>query len=97
MKSADQTIILRPRVTEKSTALATRPDLGPVYTFEVLKKATKSEVIKVIELMFKVKPVKVAMINLPIKKTFVRGKRGQTAGVRKALVYLKKGDSIEFV
>jgi large subunit ribosomal protein L23 len=97
MKSAKPTIILRPRVTEKSTVLATRANLGPVYTFEVQKGSTKNEVAKAIELLFKVKPVKVAMINLPIKKTFVRGKKGQTAGVRKALVYLAAGQSIDFV
>lgn len=97
MKNAKSTIILRPRVTEKSTALATRADHGPVYTFEVEKRANKSEIAKAIELLFKVKPVKVAMINLPIKKTFVRGKKGQTAGIRKALVYLAPGQSIDFV
>lgn len=97
MKNAKSTIILRPRVTEKSTALATRENYGPIYTFEVEKGATKNEIAKAIEILFKVKPVKVAMINLPIKKTFVRGKKGQTAGVRKALVYLAKGKSIDFV
>jgi DNA gyrase/topoisomerase IV subunit A len=39
----------------------------------------------------------VRIINLPAKKVFVRGKKGVQSSIKKALVYLKKGDKIEFV
>jgi ribosomal protein L23 len=47
--------------------------------------------------LYKVTPVKVNIINLPAKIVFTRGKSGRKAGVKKAVVYLKKGDKIEFV
>lgn len=90
------TIIKRPRITEKATVLASREG-SLVYTFEVPPAATKKQVADAIVAYYKVKPVKVNIVNLPAKKVFVRGRLGTKTGVKKALVYLKKGDSIEFV
>ena len=86
-------ILIKPRITEKATIIAE----DGVYTFLVHPSATKKEVSKAIEQNFKVTPVKVNVINLKTKKVMRRGKRGKTSGGRKAMVYLKKGDSIEFV
>lgn len=86
-------VIIRPRVTEKSGVLSQ----GNVYTFEVSKEANKGTVMNAVRAMYKVAPVKVAIINLPAKKVFVKGRRGTVSGLKKALVTLKKGDKIDFV
>jgi large subunit ribosomal protein L23 len=86
-------IIKKPRITEKSGLQA---ELLGVYTFEVTEKANKKNITKAIKELYKVTPVKVNIINLPAKAIFSRGKNGRKAGIKKAVVYLKKGDKIEF-
>lgn len=86
-------VILRPRITEKSGVLSQ----GGVYTFEVTAGANKNSVASAIKQLYKVTPVKVAILNNPAKNVFVRGRHGVVAGVRKALVTLKKGEKIDFV
>lgn len=90
----DKLIIKKPRITEKAGIQA-----GAVnaYTFEVVASANKQSVIKLVKEIYKVNPVKVNIINLPDKKVFVRGKRGHRSGLKKALVFLKNGEKIEFV
>ncbi|MBU6231268.1 MAG: 50S ribosomal protein L23 [Patescibacteria group bacterium] len=86
-------VVIRPRVTEKSGLLSQ----SNVYTFEVNKDANKASVAKAIKAIYKVTPVKVAMINTPMKNVFVKGKKGTVAGMRKALVTVKAGEKIDFV
>lgn len=86
-------VIVRPRITEKAGLLSQ----SGVYTFEVQKGANKHAVAKAVTALYKVVPVKVAVINLPSKNVVVRGRRGVASGVRKAVVTLKKGDTINFV
>jgi large subunit ribosomal protein L23 len=86
-------VILRPRVTEKSGILSQ----GGVYTFEVMKGANKPIIAQAIKALYKVVPIKVAVSNLPARKVFIRGKRGVQSGMRKAVVTLKKGDKIDFI
>ena len=90
----NELIIKKPRITEKSGIQAEA--LG-VYTFEVTAKANKKNIAKAVKELYKVTPVKVNITNLPAKKVFSRGKVGRRSGVKKAVVYLKKGDKIEFV
>ncbi|MEK7463817.1 MAG: 50S ribosomal protein L23 [Patescibacteria group bacterium] len=85
-------IILRPRITEKSGIMG---EALNVYTFEVTKNATKDAVAKAVKTLYKVTPTKIRVINLPAKKVFVRGRKGTQSAVKKALVYLKKGDKID--
>lgn len=85
--------IVRPRITEKSGLLSQ----SGVYTFEIAEGATKQTVAKAIRSIYKVAPVKVAIVNLPATRVFVRGRKGMTSGVRKAMVTLKKGEKIDFV
>ena len=86
-------VILRPRITEKSGILSQ----GGVYTFEVAKGANKPTIAQAVKALYKVTPVKVTVINLPSRNVVVRGKRGVQSGMRKAVVTLKKGDKIDFV
>jgi len=84
-------ILVRPRITEKANMAA----LAKVHTFEVSPLATKHQVAKAVEAFYKIVPVKVNMVRNPSKKVFAKGKKGVKSGVKKALVYLKKGDKIE--
>jgi large subunit ribosomal protein L23 len=88
-----KTLVLRgPRLTEK----ATRVSENNVYTFNVDPSATKPEIKKAIISLYGVTPVKIAISNRAPQTIFVRGKIGKTSGRKKAMVYLKKGDTIEF-
>ncbi len=86
-------IIKNPRITEKASFAAEQN----VYTFNVSAGANKTEITKAIFTLYKVKPVKVNVLNIPRKVIFSRGKKGVRGGGRKALVYLKKGDKIELI
>ncbi len=94
-KLNSEVLLSKPRITEKAAALSERT--APIYTFEVSESAGKIEIKKAIETAYKVKPVKVNIVNLPAKKVFRRGKLGSKSAVRKAMVFLKAGDKIELV
>lgn len=87
-------VLLRPRITEKAAHLTA----GNVYTFDVAPRATKTDVAKAIHAVYRVKPVKVAVVKTAGKKVRLRTRRGfgSRAASKKAYVYLKKGDRIEF-
>jgi len=86
----------RPHITEKASMLSAFK-ASPAYTFQVEPGANKIEVKKAIRETYKVVPVKVNIVNLPPKKVFSRGKWGVKSGLKKAVVYLKKGDKIDFI
>ena len=88
-------VSVRPRITEKSVGM--REQI--VYTFEVKRSATKYQVRDAITALYNVTPVKVNIVN---KKPAMRmvGSRNRTkhvSGMKKAYVYLKKGDTINLV
>ena len=91
--STFSTVIIRPRITEKATDLSEKG----VYTFDVLKNATKSDVAKAVETLFKVIPEKVTVVPVRSKILMARNKKGRTRSGKKAYVHLKEGDKIEFV
>lgn len=84
-------IIVRPVVTEKSSALfETRGE----YTFEVHPQATKYQIRDALQEMFEVTVTGVRTMQVR-RNTVYRGQsRGQTARWKKAIVTLKEGDSI---
>ena len=86
-------IIKNPRITEKGSFNAEKN----VYTFDVTENANKTEVKKAIFALYKVHPVKVNVVNTKSKKVISRGIKGSKGGGKKAFVYLKEGDKIEFV
>ena len=87
------TILKNPRITEKASFAAEQN----VYTFDISASANKTEIKKAIFALYKVHPVKVNVLPIPKKKTMSKGKAGVRGGGRKAFVYLKKEDKIEFV
>ena len=86
-------ILKSPRITEKVSRLM---ELG-CYTFDVFLAATKDDVKKAIFARYNVLPVKVNMTRVVPRQKFTRGKIGQTARGKKALVYLKSGDKIDIM
>jgi len=86
-------VIKNPRITEKASSAQEQN----VYTFDVSSGANKTEIKKAIFTLYKVHPVKVNVLSVPKKNIRLRGKLGTKGGGRKALVYLKAGDKIEFV
>ncbi len=83
-------VILAPRVTEKASLQSS----ANAYTFIVAKDATKHTVLSEIKKEYKVTPRAINITNMPRKNTFIRGKWGTQAGIKKAIVFLKKGDTI---
>ena len=91
MKKDLNSVLIKPRVTEK----ATRNAESSVYVFEIDPKSTKAAVEKAFVEKYKISPVKVNTVTIPAKNVFIRGKRGKKSGYKKAYVYLAKGTQIE--
>lgn len=91
MKKDLNSVLIRPRVTEKSTFSAEKG----VYVFEISPRSSKKEVEKAFVEKYKKNPVKISTVTIPAKKVFVRGKVGSKSGYKKAYIYLNKGDKIE--
>ncbi len=86
-------ILLRPRVTEKATVASE----NGAYVFDVNTATTKNEISKEIERVYGVKPEKIRTLPIPKKTVIRRNKKGVKKGGKKAVVYLKKGDTIEII
>lgn len=86
-------VIKNGRVTEKASWKAEQN----VYTFDITSFANKTEIKKAIFALYKVHPTKVNVLSVPKKNIMSKGKAGVKGGGRKALVYLKKGEKIEFI
>ena len=88
----DTFLIKKPWVTEKAG------NLGAVrqYVFLVDGAATKPEVKKAVEALYKVNVVSVNIVNRPAKRKRFRGiLRNAGDGQRKAVVTLKDGQKID--
>lgn len=85
--------IIKPVITEKTLALAHTQNK---YTFEVVSGANKIEVAKDVESKFGVKVLDVNMTNTSGKSLMWGRKRiqGRKSDQKKAIVTLKKGNSI---
>jgi large subunit ribosomal protein L23 len=92
MRAAEE-IIEAPLITEKGSLLAEKINQ---VVFRVHPRATKAEVKKAIETLFKVKVVKVRMMRYLGKVRRVGRNMGQLPQWKKAYVVLKDGDKIEF-
>jgi len=88
-------VIIKPRITEKSALLIDKN----VYTFEIKKGASKYDVRDAIKALYNVTPVSVRIVNKQPRHFMsrTRGRDMMVNGLRKAYVYLKKGDRIDLV
>lgn len=85
-------VLKRARITEK----ASMHQGAGVYTFDVETRATKRDIIAAMRALYKVTPLKVAIVTVRAKarRSARNGKVGVSAGGKKAYVYLKKGETI---
>ena len=83
--------IVSPVITEKSTNLSTLNKI----VFKVTDTANKKNLKKNIEKIFKVNVTKINIINKRNRIKFTRGKTVRVKGYKKAIVTLKKGQSID--
>jgi len=83
--------IISPNVTEKSTSLSEHNKI----VFKVHKGANKNSIKKSIEKIFKVKVIKINTINLKGKVKMIKNKKAFKPSYKKAIVTLKKGQSID--
>jgi large subunit ribosomal protein L23 len=86
-------VIVGPRVTEKAAHLAG----ANAYTFNVAKDATKREIAQAIQAIYGVVPQKVTTAAISTKPIVRAGRYGDTKPGKKAVVFLAKGETIQFV
>ena len=92
MKKINSTDSIRqPIITEKATILSEQNKT----VFKVHSGANKNSIKKNIEKLFKVTVVKVNIINTKTKKKIKQGKVSTKPGYKKAIITLKKGQSID--
>ena len=83
--------ILSPIVTEKSTNLSEQNKI----VFKVPREANKVNLKKNIEKIFKVNVTKINIVNKQNRTKVTRGKKIKVQGYKKAIITLKKGQSID--
>ena len=83
-------MILTPKISEKAIYLAEQG----IYVFEVPTSTNKIEVAKAVEAAFKVNVTDVNMVISKGKVKRFRQKLGREKDVKKAMVKLKKGQTI---
>ena len=84
-------VILSPVITEKSTRLS---EVNQVV-FRVPKDASKPQIAKAVETLFKVKVKAVNTVRTKGKMKAFRGKKFQKGEVKKAIVTLAEGYQID--
>tara|TARA_B100000963_G_scaffold118223_1_gene102898 strand:- start:643 stop:936 length:294 start_codon:yes stop_codon:yes gene_type:complete len=83
--------ILSPLLTEKSTNLSSQNKI----VFKVHKNANKKNIKNNIEKIFKVTVTKINIINKQNRAKLTRGRKVKVSGFKKAIITLKKGQSID--
>ena len=83
--------IISPLITEKSTNLSEQNKI----IFKVPVGANKTNLKKNIEKIFKVNVTKINIINKQNRVKITRGKKVRVSGFKKAIITLKKGQSID--
>src|SRR3974377_758426 len=83
--------VLAPVITEKATMLSEQNKV----VFRVARDATKADIAEAVESLFKVNVVKVNTLNVKGKTKRFRGHVGRRSDVKKAIVTLAEGQSID--
>ena len=83
--------IISPFVTEKSTNLSEQNKI----VFKVPNGSNKKNLKNNIEKIFKVNVTKINIINKKSRIKLIRGKKNKISGYKKAIITLKKGQSID--
>ena len=87
----DLNLIKKPVITEKSTTNAQFNK----YVFEVRNDANKKTVKSIIEETYKVKVEKLNSLNVKSKPKVFKGQRGSRSELKRIIVTLKEGSTID--
>ncbi|MBU3654899.1 MAG: 50S ribosomal protein L23 [Alphaproteobacteria bacterium] len=85
-------VIVAPHITEKSTLLGENQQV----VFKVARDADKPTIKAAVESLFKVEVSSVNTMNVQGKVKRFRGRLGQRAAFKKAIICLKPGSKIDF-
>lgn len=88
-------VLVRAHITEKAYDLSKRG----VYTFEVAQNANKYVVAQAIKSVYGVTPKQVRIVKTKPRtvRSLMRAKSTHQSGMKKAYVYLKEGDTINYM
>ncbi len=84
-------IILSPVITEKATLASEQNQV----VFKVLSTATKPQIQDAVQKLFNVQVVGVNTLNIKGKQKFFKGRLGRRSDIKKAVVTLAEGQSID--
>jgi large subunit ribosomal protein L23 len=84
-------VIVSPVITEKATALSEQNKV----VFRVRPEATKPQIKEAVEKLFEVKVVSVNTLVTKGKTKVFRGRKGRRSDVKKAVVTLQAGETID--
>ena len=87
----DYDVIVSPIITEKATRILENNQV----IFKVTPDATKPQIKTAVEALFGVKVVGVNTVNIKGKRKVFKGIKGKRASIRKAMVTLAEGQSID--
>ena len=90
-KPQDFDVIVSPIITEKATRILENNQV----VFKVSPTATKPQIKVAVEALFGVKVVGVNTVNIRGKNKVFKGIRGKRASIRKAMVTLAEGQTID--
>ena len=90
-KPQDFDVIVSPIITEKATRILENNQV----VFKVTPNATKPQIKVAVEALFGVKVVGVNTVNIKGKNKVFKGIRGKRASIRKAMVTLAEGQTID--
>jgi large subunit ribosomal protein L23 len=91
VKIRDYDILVSPVVTEKATRILENNQV----IFKVSTNATKFQIKNAVEALYSVKVTKVNTINIKGKNKIFRGVKGKRSSIKKAIVSLAEGQSID--
>lgn len=86
-------VLVRPHITEKAAVLTD----DNVYVFEVTPEATKYTIKQAITSLYKKTPEKVRIARKAPKTVMRRTGPGKKPGLKKAYVFMKKGDALDIL
>lgn len=84
--------VVKPWITEKTHSLMS----DGKYVFKIRKGMDKIRIKKAIESLYGVGIEKINMVNIPQKRRRFGRIKGKKSGVKKAIITLREGESIEF-
>jgi len=87
----DYDVIVAPVITEKATRILENNQV----IFKVSIEATKPQIKRAVESLYGVKVTGVNTVNIKGKNKVFRGVKGKRASIRKAMVTLAEGQSID--